>query len=108
MTRPWHLTPDGIVLHIHLQPRASRNRLLGLHGEALKIALTAPPVEGAANTALLEFLAATLRIPRSTCILSAGEKSRNKRVLVRTSTPGRLIQQLEETLLWVDKKKGDD
>ena len=105
MTQPWYLTPDGIVLHVHLQPRASRNRVLGLHGKALKIALTAPPVEGAANIALLEFLAATLRIPRSTCLLSAGEKSRDKRVLIRTSAPAHLTQQLEEVLTWVDKKK---
>jgi uncharacterized protein (TIGR00251 family) len=104
MTHPWQLTPDGILLHIHLQPRASRNRVVGLHGKALKIALTAPPVEGAANTALLEFLAVTLRIPRSTCILSAGGKSRDKCVLIRTSTPTRLTQQLEEMYLWVDNK----
>jgi len=106
MANPWHVTADGIVLRVHLQPRASHNRFLGLHGEAVKIALTAPPVDGAANAALLELLTTTLHLPRTACVLQAGEKSRNKRVLIRTSTPERLLQQLAELFLRVDKKRG--
>ena len=106
MTTPWRVTTDGVVLRVHLQPRASRNRFLGLHGESLKIALTAPPVDGAANAALLTLLTMTLHLPRTACVLQAGEKSRDKRVLIRTSTPERLIQQFEELVLRVDKKRG--
>jgi uncharacterized protein (TIGR00251 family) len=106
MATPWYLTTGGVVLRVHLQPRASRNRFLGLHGEAVKIALTAPPVDGAANAALLELLATTLHLPRTACVLQTGEKSRDKRVLIRTPTPDRLIQQFEALLLRVDKKRG--
>lgn len=106
MTNPWYVTTDGVVLRVHLQPRASHNRFLGLHGEALKIALTAPPIDGAANAALLELLTTTLHLPRTACVLQAGEKSRDKRVLIRTPTPERLIQQFEELILRVDKKRG--
>jgi uncharacterized protein len=107
MPHPWHLTSQGVLLRIHLQPRAARDRVVGSHGAALKIALAAPPVEGAANTALLTFLATLLQVPRSAISLQGGEKSREKRVSINTATPERIIQQLEELLIRVDKKKGD-
>src|SRR6266545_4234852 len=53
---PWSVTLQGVLLRVHLQPRAARDRVVGLHGEALKVALTAAPVENAANSALLAFL----------------------------------------------------
>lgn len=108
MSFPWQQTSQGVLLQVYLQPRASRNRLAGLHGEGLKIALTAPPVEGAANAALLQFLARILGIPRSSVFLRSGEKRREKRVLIRTTDPERLMLQLQEALVRVDKKKGDD
>jgi hypothetical protein len=107
MGAPWHLTSQGVVLHLHIQPRASRDRVVGLHGEALKIALTAPPVEGAANAALFTFLATLLQVPRTSVSLVSGEKSREKRVLVRTIRPAQIIKQIEGSLQRVDKKKGD-
>jgi len=105
---PWSVTPQGVVLRVHLQPRAARDRVAGLHGEALKIALTAPPVENAANTALLAFLSALLQIPRSSVSLVSGGKSREKRVLVRTAAPQSVTQRIKDILTRVDKKKGDD
>jgi uncharacterized protein (TIGR00251 family) len=107
MPSPWQQTSQGVLLHIHLQPRASRNCLAGLHGQGLKIQLTAPPVEGAANTALLQFLAGLLRLSRSSISLQSGKKSREKRVLIRTTDPEGLIVQLQEVLVRVDKKNGD-
>ena len=95
-------------MHIRLQPRASRDRLVGLHGAALKIALTAPPIEGAANAALLAFTATLLQVPRSAVSLLSGAKSRDKHVLVQTTTPDHLIQRIEEVLARVDKKAGND
>lgn len=104
---PWRETPQGLILRVHLQPRASRDRLLGYHGDALKIALTAPPVENAANVSLLSFLAILLRIPRSSLRLLSGAKSREKQVLLPTDAPKLLRQRLEQLLSRVDKKMSD-
>lgn len=108
MPVPWSVTAPGVVLRVHLQPRASRDRVVGLHGEALKIALTAPPVENAANTALLAFLATLCGVARSSVSLVAGEKSREKRILIHTTAPQGVIQRIEHALTRVDKKKRDD
>lgn len=82
-------TDDGVVLHLHIQPGAKKTEVVGLHGDALKIRLAAPPVDGKANAALLAFLAAKLS-PRGTApgaakpVLSliSGDTSRSKRVRV--------------------------
>jgi hypothetical protein len=71
-------TETGVLLRVRIQPRASRDGLEGLHGDQLRIRLTAPPVEGAANAACIALLAKTLGIPRSHMHIQAGEKSRDK------------------------------
>lgn len=71
-------TETGVLLRVRIQPRASRDGLEGLHGDQLRIRLTAPPVEGAANAACIALLAKTLGIPRSHVHIQAGEKSRDK------------------------------
>ena len=58
-------TATGIRLRLHIQPRASRSELAGRHGNAIKVRLTAPPVDGAANEALLRFLASRLEVSLS-------------------------------------------
>jgi len=68
------------ILTIHVQPRASRTEVAGWHGDAVKIRLAAPPVDGAANDALTAFLAERLAVPRSAVSLLSGETSRRKRV----------------------------
>jgi hypothetical protein len=75
-------TVSGIRLRLHVQPRASRTELAGLHGDALKVRLTAPPVDGAANAEILRFVAALLQVPRSTVTLASGTSSRRKVVEV--------------------------
>ena len=75
-------TADGIRLRIRVQPRASRTELAGRHGDALKVRLTAPPVDGAANEALLRFLADRLGVARSAVRLAAGASGRAKVVAV--------------------------
>lgn len=72
----------GVRLRLHIQPRASRTELAGRHGDALKLRLAAPPVDGAANEALVEFLAGLLRVPRSAVTLIAGGQARRKLVEV--------------------------
>jgi uncharacterized protein (TIGR00251 family) len=73
----------GVRLRLHVQPRASRTESAGLHGDALKIRVAAPPVDGAANSALLGFLAERLGVPRSAVRLAGGGSGRRKIVEVR-------------------------
>lgn len=75
-------TPQGATFAVRVQPRASRNAITGEMGDALKLALTAPPVEGKANQACVEFLANILKVPRSSVTIAAGETSRNKVIRV--------------------------
>jgi hypothetical protein len=74
---------EGLVLSVWVQPKASRNAIQGVHGEALKIALTAPPVDGAANKACIAFLAKKLGLAKSAVAIVSGQTSRNKRILIR-------------------------
>ncbi|HEB50631.1 MAG TPA: DUF167 domain-containing protein [Desulfobulbus sp.] len=75
--------PDGtLLLKLHVQPRASRNRLAGLHGDALKLCLTTPPVDGRANKALVAFLAKLLHLPKSALEIRSGLQGRSKQVLL--------------------------
>jgi len=73
---------DGVVISIHLTPRAKRDAIEGRHGEALKVRIKAPPVEGKANEYLLKFIAGKLSIPRANVAMIRGETSRDKQVLV--------------------------
>ena len=75
-------TPAGTVLNLRIISRAHKNAIQGEHGDALKIRLCAPPVDGAANTALIEFLSDHFSIPRARIQLLSGATSRNKRVLL--------------------------
>lgn len=72
----------SLVFNVFLQPRASRNSLLGLHDNALKISLTAPPVDGEANKQLIKFLSKLFRVKKSAIAIVSGEHSRHKRVRV--------------------------
>jgi len=86
------VTGDGIVLNLHIQPRASKNEVCGVQGDALKIRLTSPPVDGAANKLCREFLADLFHVPKSAVEIISGETSRHKRVKVSASDTGRLQQ----------------
>lgn len=68
----------GVVLQVQVQPRSSRNLIVGLQGDALKIKLTSPPVEGAANKACCAYLAKLFGVAKSSVELIAGDKSRKK------------------------------
>jgi len=71
---------EGIQFAAAIQPRASRNRILGIHNHALKIKLTSPPVDGAANQACIKFLAKAFGISPSRVAIVKGETSRNKTI----------------------------
>ncbi len=84
----------GATLSLHIQPGAKRSECAGLHGEALKIRLAAPPVDGKANEALLRFLAQRLAIPRQQISLKSGQTSRQKVVEIESVTAERLVALL--------------
>ncbi len=75
-------TSDGVIFNVRVQPRASRNAISGLHGSALKIRLTSPPLKGRANRLCTKFLADELGISTSKITIISGEKSRDKRIRV--------------------------
>lgn len=72
----------AVCLHLRVQPRASRSGLAGAAGDALKVRVTAPPVDSAANAAVLELLADALKVPRGAVRLIRGASSRSKLVVV--------------------------
>ena len=75
----FRVAADGrITLTLHLQPGAKKTEFAGRHGDALKIRLAAPPVDGKANEALVKFIAATLHLPKSSVMLKSGQTSRRK------------------------------
>jgi hypothetical protein len=74
--------PSGVTFAVKVHPRAKKNAITGEVGDALKVALTAPPVEGKANEACIEFFAKLLKVPRSSITIAAGQTSRNKLIRV--------------------------
>jgi len=85
---------QGITFAVKVVPRAARDRLVGVEGGVLKVRLTAPPVEGAANRALVKLLAKALGVARSRVEIVGGARSRNKRVRVAGLSAGELRARL--------------
>jgi len=91
---PVHDTPAGATFQLKVHPRARKNAITGVLGDALQLALTAPPVEGRANEACIAFVAELLNVPRSSVTIAAGESSRQK--LIRVA--GMRAAQVEDKL----------
>jgi len=85
---------DGVSVRIKLVPRASADRVDGLHGDALKIRLKAPPVDGRANQALLRFLAEKLEIPAASMAITSGQTGRNKTIRISGMHAGEVRARL--------------
>ncbi len=84
----WAQQRDGaLLIRVHARPGARRSAFAGVHGERLKIALQAPPVDGRANDQLLRFLAQALELPRSALQIVSGASSREKSVAIRAGRP---------------------
>lgn len=82
----WYRCDGAVVtLTLHVQPGAKRSEVAGLHGEALKIRLAAPPIEGRANKALLKFVAELFEVPQRQVELRQGEQSRHKVIAISGS-----------------------
>ncbi|MDR3589364.1 MAG: DUF167 domain-containing protein [Negativicutes bacterium] len=75
-------TAGGITVKVKVQPRASRSTISGISGDSLKLALTSPPVEGAANTACIKFFAELCGVAKSRVAIASGQKSRDKVIAV--------------------------
>ena len=90
----YRVSSDGrISLTLHIQPGAKKTECAGLHGDALKIRLAAPPVDGKANEALVKFIAERLGLAKSAVLLKSGQASRRK-VLEVAGTTAAAIEQL--------------
>jgi len=89
---------DGVLVRILVQPRASRNEIVGLQENELKVRLTSPPVEGAANELCRQFFSKQLHIPKRDITIVAGEKSRHKRLFVKTANPDEVCSSLKNRL----------
>ena len=85
---------EGVLLRVHILPKASRTDCAGFYGDALKIRVAAPPVDGAANEELIRFLADRCSIPQAAITIQAGAHSRQKRVSVRGVTVERVLARL--------------
>jgi len=87
--------PGGATFEVWLQPRSSHRKVVGIHGGALKIKITSPPLEGRANKECLQFLASILFVPASSLRILSGENSRRKRIFVPLP-PDRVREIIEE------------
>jgi uncharacterized protein (TIGR00251 family) len=95
---PVHDTPAGATFQVKVHPRARKNAITGVLGDALKLALTSPPVEGRANEACIEFIAKFLNVPPSSVTIAAGESSRQKLIRVTTIRTAQVEEKLRAIL----------
>jgi uncharacterized protein len=89
---PIHDFAGGATFAVRVHPRAKKNGITGQIGDALKVSLTTPPVEGRANESCIEFLANLLKVPRSSVTIASGQGSRNKVIRVAGVT-GQYIRE---------------
>ncbi len=87
-------TPVGVTFAVKVHPRARKNAITGELGNALKLSLTAPPVEGKANAACIEFFANLLNLPRSSVTIASGQSSRKKVIRVSGISAGEVRKRL--------------
>ncbi len=89
---------DGadLVLRLYIQPKASRDKIVGLHGDELKIAITAPPIDGKANAHLSKYLAKQFKVAKGLISIEKGELGRHKQV--RVHSPVQIPQEIEAIL----------
>jgi uncharacterized protein len=85
---------DGVTFAVKVHPHAKKNAITGELGDALKVSLTAPPVEGRANEACIEFFSKLLKVPRSSVTIASGQASRNKVVRVAGITAAELRNRI--------------
>jgi uncharacterized protein (TIGR00251 family) len=95
---PIQESAKGVTFAVKVHPRARKNAITGVVGDALKLALTSPPVEGKANQAVIEFFAELFAISRSSITIASGETSRNKVIRVAGLSKQTVEQRLADNL----------
>jgi uncharacterized protein len=95
---PLHSSASAVTFAVRVHPRAKKDAISGIIGDALKLSLTAPPVDGKANEACIRFLADSLRVPRSSVTIAAGETSRNKVIRVQGLTAAQVEERLRSVI----------
>ena len=95
---PIRETAGYVTFSIKVQPRAKKNAITGSVGDALKVSLTAPPVDGKANQAVIEFLAEIFKIPRSSITIASGETSRLKVIRISGVDKATMEQRLKDAV----------
>ncbi|MCH4295549.1 DUF167 family protein YggU [Shewanella sp. 3B26] len=87
---------DDLLLALYVQPKASRDDLMGLHGEELKLAITAPPVDGKANAHICKLLAKRFKVAKGDVVIERGELGRHK--LIRIKSPSQIPEDFKAFL----------
>lgn len=87
---------DGLTLHLMIQPKASRDQIVGLHGDELKVAITAPPVDGQANGHLIKYLAKQFKVAKGQVRIVRGDLGRHKTVTI--AAPRQIPAEIEALL----------
>lgn len=100
MTLPPYVSTskDGTIVDVFVQPRAAKDAIVGIHGPALKLKVSAPPVDGRANRATEELVADTLKLPRSAVRVVSGERSRHKKLAISGMGAEKVACELELVL----------
>ena len=106
MTLAIHNSLTGASFAIKLHPRAKNNAITGEVAGALKLSLTAPPVEGKANDACIDFFAKLLKVPRSSVTIAAGQNNRNKVIRVAGMSAEEVGQRLKLDIKPLSSRKG--
>ena len=92
------LSNNSLSLNVYVQPRASRNKFAGMHGKAVKLCITAPPVDDKANGAVLIFLSKLFGIPKSAMHIKSGRQGRNKQIIISGPSLAQAEKALEAAL----------
>jgi hypothetical protein len=92
------LPNKSLSLNVYVQPRASRNRLAGMHGKAVKLCITAPPVDDKANTAVLAYLAKLFGLPKAALQIKTGRQARNKQIIITKISMAQARQTLANAM----------
>ena len=93
---PIHESGSAVTCRVKVHPRAKKNAITGELGDALKVSLTTPPIEGRANEACIEFFAKLLKVPRSSVTIASGQTSRNKLIRVAGVTRQYVQDRLQD------------
>ncbi|MGF1754000.1 DUF167 family protein YggU [Vibrio makurazakiensis] len=96
MSKAAWLDSDDLILKLYIQPKASRDKIVGLHGEELKIAITTPPVDGKANAHLAKYLAKQFKVAKGLVVIEKGELGRHKQI--RICSPSQVPTEIKAIL----------